>query len=94
MKKKYFKKRNGEFYLQKTKSEILDVFLFNSPSTYLNFLKEMDYPWIPNIWESLYQRYGENPILFSKYIGQVNLCAYKPFSWRDTRRFLDLYKKI
>jgi hypothetical protein len=50
MKKKYYIKRDGTYYLDKTKEEILASIDNNNPDTFLPYLKAMDYPYIEYEW--------------------------------------------
>lgn len=50
MKKNYFLKRDGSYYLKETKQEILKKIDYDKPETFLPYLKDMDYPYIENEW--------------------------------------------
>lgn len=49
MEKKYFKKRNNEYYIKYTKEEIYDQ-TNNNIDVVIFFLKELDYPYIEAEW--------------------------------------------
>lgn len=77
----YYKKRNGEFYTELTKTEILNKIDYNDPTSFLPFLKILDYPYIEKIWKSSL-KYEKN-FNFSKYVARMRLAAFKNFGYND-----------
>lgn len=81
IKKQYYQKRNDEFYTKFTKEEILNKIDINDPKSFDFFLKELDYPFIKEIWE-IGLKYEKN-YSFGKYIARMRLRAYKSFGYLD-----------
>ena len=53
MKKKYYRKRDNNFYLDKTKEEILLDIDYNNPETFLLYLEKLDYPYLEYEWNGI-----------------------------------------
>lgn len=88
MKKDYFLKRDGSFYLKETKQEILKKIDYNKSETFLPYLKAMDYPYIENEWNFKVKHYGEKDgNVFGRYIATMRLCAYRRFTYKDSSLF-------
>lgn len=79
--KKYYKKRNNEFYTELTKEEILNKIDINKPDSFLPYLEILDYPFIEEIWKNSL-KYKKN-FNFSKYIAKMRLAAFKGFGFKD-----------
>ena len=50
MKKKYYRKRDNSFYLDKTKEEILSKIDYDNLETFLPYLEILDYPYLEYEW--------------------------------------------
>ena len=88
MKKNYFLKGDGSYYLKRTKQEILESINNNDPNTFLPYLKDMDYPYIENEWNFKVKHYGEKDgNVFGRYIATMRLCAYRKFTYKDSFLF-------
>lgn len=88
MKKDYFLKRDGSYYLKETKQEILKKIDYDKPETFLPYLKDMDYPYIENEWNFKVKHYGEKDgNVFGRYIATMRLCAYRGFAYKDSFLF-------
>lgn len=46
MDKDYFQKRDGSYYLEETKKEILDKIDINNPESFIPYLEILDHPFI------------------------------------------------
>lgn len=75
MKDRYYRCREGGFYTTYTKEEIDNLIDLDNFSTWFPFLKDMDYPVIPKVYES-----KKN---FHKYIAMMRLASYKALGWTD-----------
>lgn len=71
----------------------LKIFIddFN-PDTFLWLVKELDYPWIPSIWERILRRQQEYPrpkkySLLGKYFAIMRLASYKKCTWESSKDF-------
>ena len=79
----YYKKRNGEFYTELTKTEILNKIDYNDPTSFLPFLKILDYPYIEYEWKNLFNRTDKQPN-FGRYIALMRLAAFRAFSYEES----------
>lgn len=84
LRKKYYRKRDGSLYTTYTKDEIDSLIDLEKFSTWYPFLKDMDYPAIPRI----YQEYKN----FHKYIARMRLVSFKNYGWNDG--LLSEYKPV
>lgn len=84
MKNNFYKKRNGTYYLDKTKEEILASIDVNQPKTFLCYLEAMDYPYYKKEWERLIENCKNPSTIFGKYISIMRLASYKGFSFKDS----------
>lgn len=75
MKDMYYQCREGDFYTTYTKKEIDNLIDLDNFSTWFPFLKDMDYPAMPEVYES-----KKN---FHKYIAVMRLASYRAFGWAD-----------
>ena len=88
MDKRYYKKRDGSYYLKKTKQEILKSIDINDLNTFLPYLKDMDYPYIEKEWNFKVKRYGEEDgNIFGRYIATMRFCVYRKFTYKDSFLF-------
>ena len=95
MKKKYYRKRDNNFYLDKTKEEILLDIDYNNPETFLLYLEKLDYPYLEYEWNRCL-RFGRERNLnniFSRYIALMRLKGYKSFSYQDSDYLNNARKK-
>lgn len=76
-KNKYYQFRNGDLYIAYTKKEIDNLIDLNKFSTWYPYLKDMDYPIVPKIYNSCKN--------FHKYIATMRLAGYKDFEWEKDR---------
>lgn len=84
IKKKYYRKRNNEFYIKLTKEEILNNIDVNNPNTFLPYLKILDYPYIEEVW-NMYVKYSKNKYnTFGKYIACMRLKGYVCYGYEDS----------
>ena len=60
------------------------------PETFLPLLQELDVPWIPDEWNILLQRYGQNrsrvtgTTILGRYLSKMKLNQWKDYRWKDT----------
>ena len=95
MKKKYYRKRDNNFYLDKTKEEILSEIDYDNPKTFLPYLEILDYPYLEYEWNH-YLQLGRGRNLnniFSRYIALMRLKGYKSFSYQDSDYLNNARKK-
>ena len=95
MKKKYYRKRDNNFYLDKTKEEILSEIDYDNPETFLPYLKILDYPYLEYEWNYRLQFGREHNLnnIFGRYIALMRLRGYRGFSYQDSDRLNDLRKR-
>lgn len=80
--KEYYKKQNGEFYLEETKQEILSKINQEDPETFIKYLEKFDVPWIPCLWEQYFKRKQE--YTFGKYLSLMKLHHWKNYRYKDS----------
>lgn len=95
MKKKYYRKRDNNFYLDKTKEEILLEIDYDNPETFLPYLEILDYPYLEYEWNYRLQFGREHNLnnIFGRYIALMRLKGYRGFSYQDSDRLNDLRKR-
>lgn len=95
MKKKYYRKRDNNFYLDKTKEEILSEIDYDNPKTFLSYLEILDYPYLKHEWNICLQRGRERNLnnIFGKYIALMRLKGYRGFSYQDSDYLNNLRKR-
>ena len=95
MKKKYYRKRDNNFYLDKTKEEILSEIDYDNPETFLPYLEILDYPYLEYEWNYRLQFGREHNLnnIFGRYIALMRLRGYRGFSYQDSDRLNDLRKR-
>lgn len=95
MKKKYYRKRDNNFYLDKTKEEILLDIDYNNPETFLLYLEKLDYPYLEYEWNRCLQLGRERNLnnIFSRYIALMRLKGYRSFSYQDSDYLNNARKK-
>ena len=94
MKKKYYIKRNGTYYLDKTKEEILASIDNNNPDTFIPYLEAMDYPYIEDAWQRRVERCPNETNIFGKYIATMRLRAYRDYTYKDSDFLNACHKRI
>lgn len=61
-----------------------------NPDTYVPLLEEVDAPYIPDEWNGLLQRYGQDPekltpmTIFGRYLSKMKLTQYKDYRFSDS----------
>lgn len=95
MKKKYYRKRDNSFYLDKTKEEILSEIDYDNPETFLPYLEILDYPYLEYEWNYRLQIGRERSLnnIFDRYIALMRLKGYRGFSYQDSDYLNDLKKE-
>ena len=95
MKKKYYRKRDNNFYLDKTKEEILSEIDYDNPETFLPYLEILDYPYLEYEWNYRLQLGRERNLndISSRYIALMRLKGYRGFSYQDSDYLNDLRKR-
>ena len=86
MKNKYFIKRNGDYYLDRTKEEIYSLIDNNDPNTFIPYLEIMDYPYIKREWDNQVKngiKYGYSYV-FGRYLALMRLKGFRSFSYKDS----------
>ncbi len=66
------------------------------PETFLPILEEIDVPWVPEEWNVLLRKYGQNRLevtgttILGRYISKMRLKQYKDYRWKDTEYLQEL----
>lgn len=66
------------------------------PETFLPILQEIDIPWVPEEWNALLRKYGQNraevtgTTILGRYISKMRLKQYKDYRWKDTEFLQEL----
>ena len=96
MKKDYFLKRDGSYYLKETRQEILEKIDYDKPETFLPYLKDMDYPYIEYEWNvhTKYWRDNKKNNIFGRYLSLMRLWSFRSFTWKDSDRLNERVKRI
>ena len=84
----YFLDRQGDWYLISKEQLKIIVDPFNE-DTFLPHLKNMNYPYFKQVWESIRDRcaqLNEKQLTFGKYLATMNLRGYKYFTWENTNQ--------
>ena len=63
------------------------------PSSFLGLLEKINVPYIESEWNSLAEKYGNNPkttstAIFGRYIAKMKLKQFAKYSFEDTERFV------
>ena len=70
-----------------------------NPDTYLWILQECDVPYVPDEWNKLLMRYGQDPkkvtgtTILGRYLAKMRLNQYTDFTWKDSQFLQDLATK-
>lgn len=64
------------------------------PGSFLPMLEKIDVPYIESEWDTLVDRYGQNPkttstAIFGRYIAKMKLRQYSDYRYVDTDRFME-----
>ncbi len=87
MDKDYFQKRDGSYYLEETKKEILDKIDMDNPESFIPYLKILDHPFIEDWWKHMKNR------TFPKYLNMMKLCTNRHFSFEDGKKINEIIDK-
>ena len=87
MRKKYYRKRDNSFYLDKTKEEILSEIDYDNPKTFLPYL---EYEWN---YRLQFGREHNLSNIFGRYIALMRLRGYRNFSYQDSEYLNNLRKQ-
>ena len=66
------------------------------PESFLPILEEIDVPWVPEEWNVLLRKYGQNRLevtgttILGRYISKMRLKQYKDYRWKDTEYLQEL----
>jgi hypothetical protein len=61
-----------------------------NPETYLWILQEVDIPYVPDEWNKLLSKYGQNPAkmtgvtILGRYLSKMKLNQWMDYRWKDT----------
>lgn len=91
---KYYKTREGEFYTDYTRKEILDSIDLNDFNTWLIWLERMDYVASKYEYDELYksslQKYGIiSEGIFGKYLARMRLWSFRKITFADSEWYED-----
>ena len=93
--RKYYRKRDNSFYLDKTKEEILSEIDYDNPKTFLSYLEILDYPYLEYEWNYRLQFGREHNLsnIFGRYIALMRLQGNRNFSYQDGEYLNNLRKQ-
>lgn len=91
---KYYKTREGEFYTDYTRKEILDSINLNDFNTWLIWLERMDYVAskyeYDELCKSSLQKYGIiSEGIFGKYLARMRLWSFRKITFADSEWYED-----
>ena len=91
----YYLDRNNNFYTKYTKEEIRNMINPFKPSTFIHFLKDMDYPYLEKEWSYKLAYICSNKVdslknVIGKYIATMRLPGYKDLHFKDSQYHKDL----
>lgn len=84
----FYRDRKGEIYpyYKEYIKEYVDPFV---PSTFIPFLKEMDYPFFEDEWigmlKSAITKKKDLSFLFGQYITKMKLCSFRKLTFEDSQ---------
>lgn len=84
---KYYKQRDNTLYTKLTKEQIKEKVDPFRESTFLLFLKEMDYPYFSDEWLKILKvciEYNRKDLCFGRYISKMWLSSFKGYHWEDS----------
>ena len=84
LKKKYFKKRDGTLYMEKTKEELMSEVNPDIPETFISILEKLNYPYLKYEWKisTIQAVYKKN--ILKIYINKMQLLGYKHLTFEDS----------
>ena len=89
----YFKKRDGTDY-PVSKEEIYNCIDVYDPRTFIDYLEDLDLPWVPRIWANYIEtsiKYNHSiESTFGKYYQRMKMASFKDFGFKDSHRFFNL----
>lgn len=64
------------------------------PGSFLHLLEAVDVPYIESEWDTLVDKYGNNPkttstAIYGRYIAKMKLRQYSKYTYADTERFME-----
>lgn len=80
----YLKKRNGQFYIDQTKQEVLNNYDPYNAETFLSILEKLDYPFVKYYWDRILNNLKYKKFALTKYISYMNLCSFREYTWKDS----------
>ena len=91
----YYKCHDGSEYTMVTKEELKRIIDPYNPDSYLPYLEAMNYPYFENEWNLTRDNLARQGFEYTKYtlgryIGKMNLKAYKSFTWEDNNSIKEL----
>lgn len=99
---KFYKRKDG-VPMKSCKGCVAAMIDINNSTTFKPFLEECDYPYIPNEWQKMVNKYEytndkrtglliKNPkasqIVFSNYVKRFRLPKYQDLGYKDTEKFI------
>lgn len=93
----YTTSRTDEYeggYLDECKKCFTMHINIREPGSFLPMLEVVDVPYIESEWDTLVDRYGQNPkttstAIFGRYIAKMKLRQYSDYRFSDTERFME-----
>lgn len=67
-----------------------------NPDTYLWILQDIDVPWVPDEWNKLLAKYGQDKskltgmTILGRYLSKMKLKQYKDYRWKDTEHLREV----
>ena len=93
MQNTFFKRKDGTDYLV-SKEEIYNYINVYDPRTFIDYLEDLDLPWIPRIWadyiEMSIKHNHSIESTFGKYYQRMKMASFKDFGFKDSYRFFKL----
>jgi len=85
--KDYFLTKKRELYLKYTSKEIKAMIDPQKPDTFIWLLEELDFPWLPTIWNMKFSHYTEYNVY--KYMSYMRLGHWKQYTFKDSEKLED-----
>ena len=90
-----FKRKDGTKY-PISKEEIYEKIDVYNPNTFMFYIKELDLPWVPAIWNKAIKNSIERghriESTFGKYYQFLWLRGFRDFGYSDSERLQEYYK--
>lgn len=67
-----------------------------NPDTYLWIIQDIDVPWVPDEWNKLLAKYGQDKskltgmTILGRYLSKMKLKQYKDYRWKDTEHLREV----